>query len=256
MASLAPEDMISNNQPARAEGDLLKLRRWNSCTICNAIEQVSHADPLSLTNLEAVTDFMPEMGPMIGYAVTVVITGDDPQVKRDHPDNFSLYREYLASRPFPKIVIVQDLNKPKCYGSIWGEVGANVARSLGCVGTITDGAIRDLDEMKAVGFKSMASRLSVSHAHTWPIRWDCEIEVFGTRIKPGQLIHADKHGFVIIPEDAYPRVLEAARFMDDNECDTVIAAARAQREGCLPETLRHMADAANRFRRNTQQKFS
>ncbi len=233
--------------PRLAHGDLLKLKRWNSCTIANALEQVSAADPLGLVNRDETRDFMPELGPMVGYAVTVQITGGDPRIKQAQPENFSRYREYLASMPGPKIVVVQDLDAPACHGAIWGEVGANVARALGCVGTITDGAIRDLDEMKNAGFKAVARRLAVSHAHTWPVRWGGAVTVFGTRIEPGQLLHADKHGFVIIPEDARHRVLTAARAMDDNECETVIPAARQTQGMALPEILRGMNGAAALF---------
>jgi regulator of RNase E activity RraA len=166
------------------------------------VEQVSRADPLTIVNQDATVDFMPETGPKVGYAVTVVISGGDPRPKREHPDNFLRYREYLASVPGPKIVVTQDLDHPRCHGSLWGEVGAVTARALGCVGTITDGAIRDLDEMKAAGFKALARRLAVSHAHCWPLRWGMDVEVFGTKVRPGQLLHADKHGFIVIPRDA------------------------------------------------------
>jgi regulator of RNase E activity RraA len=202
---------------------------------------------LGVPLIEEICDFMPEMGPMVGCAVTLVITGGDARAQRDHPNNFAQYQKYLATGPCPKIVVVQDLDRPNCYGSIWDEVGANGARALGCVGTITDGAIRDLDEMRNAGFKALARRLAVSHAYAWPIRWGCDVEVFGTKIKPGQLIHADKHGFIIIPEDAQTHVLTAARFMDDNECDSVIAAARQQTGRTLPQILRRMNDAAARF---------
>ena len=238
-----------------SHSDLLKLKRWNSCTIANALEQISAADPLAIVNSEETRDFMPEMGPMVGYAATVQITGGDAKVKQDQPENFARYREYLASIPGPKIVVVQDLDAPNCYGAIWGEVGANVARTLGCVGTITDGAIRDLDEMKNAGFKSLARRLAVSHAHTWPVRWGCDVKAFGTTVKPGQLLHADKHGFVVIPEDGQSRILEAARFMDDNECETVIAASRQQHGRSLPEILRSMNEAAATFSENAKAKF-
>jgi regulator of RNase E activity RraA len=239
-----------------SHGDLLKLKRWNSCTIANALEQVSRADPLSLVNRDEVRDFMPEMGPMVGFAVTVQITGGDSEIKRNQPDNFARYRDYLASVPGPKIVVVQDLDAPACHGSIWGEVGANVARTLNCVGTITDGAVRDLDEMKNAGFKALARRLAVSHAHTWPIRWGCPVEVFGTRVRPGQLIHADKHGFIVIPADAQSRLLEAARFMDDNECNTVIAASRQDPGKPLPAMLASLNAAARDFGAATRARFS
>ncbi len=233
--------------PMLPHSEILKLKRWNSCTIANALEQICPDDPLSLVNLEETRDFMPEMGPMVGVAMTVVISGRDPEPKRAQPQNFSLYREYLMSVPGPKIVVIQDADRPACYGSIWGEVGANVARTLGCVGTITDGAIRDVDEMKNAGFKALARRLAVSHAHTWPLRWGCDVEVFGTKVRPGQLIHADKHGFIIIPESAQPGILAAARFMDDLECDTVIPAAREKAGLGAEEILRGMSEAAGQF---------
>ena len=235
--------------------DLHKLQRWNTPTISNALEQVTRADPLSLFNREETRDFMPEMGPMIGHAVTVVISGGDPGPKREHPGNFSLYRSYLASIPGPKIVVVQDLDKPACHGSLWGEVSSNTARALGCVGTITDGAIRDLDEMKTAGFKAIARRLAVSHAHCWPLRWGEPVEVFGTAVRPGQLIHADKHGFILVPEDAVDRLLEAARFMDDRECETLIDSGRSVAGRTLPEILAAMDGANARFAAAVQREY-
>jgi regulator of RNase E activity RraA len=87
-------------------------------------------------------------------------------------------------------VVVQDLDKPSVIGSLWGEVNSNTHRALGCVGTITDGSIRDLDEMTNAGFKALARRLCVGHAWVCPVRWGCAVEVFGQRIEPGQLIAA------------------------------------------------------------------
>jgi regulator of RNase E activity RraA len=234
---------------------LLKLKRWNTPTIANAIEQLTRADPLTLANREEARDFMPEMGPMIGVAMTVVMSGSDPRPKREQPENFQRYREYLASVPGPKIVVVQDLDRPQCYGAFWGEVGANHARALGCVGTITDGAVRDLNEMKNAGFKALARRLAVSHAHTWPLRWGVEVEVFGTRVKPGELLHADQHGFTIIPRDAQKRLLEAARFMDDNECDALIPVSRGAAGRSLAEILAAMKRGDAQFGAAARKKF-
>jgi regulator of RNase E activity RraA len=238
-----------------SHAELLKLKRWNSPTIANAIEQLTRADPLTLANLEEARDFMPEMGPMIGTAMTVVISGGDTRPKREHPENFQRYREYLASVAGPKIVVVQDLDRPRCYGAFWGEVGANHARALGCVGTITDGAVRDLHEMKNAGLKAIARRLAVSHAHTWPLRWGVEVEVFGTRVRPGDLVHADLHGFTIIPRDAQKRLLEAARFMDDNECDALIPASRGASGRSTREILTAMQRGDAKFGAAARRKF-
>jgi len=238
-----------------AETDFLKLKRWNTPTIANALEQISRSNPLEIVNLEETKDFSPEMGPMVGRVMTVTISGSNPAPKHEQPSNFILYREYLASIPGPKIVVVKDIDQPRCYGSIWGEVGANIARSLGCVGTITDGAIRDLDEMKNAGFKALARRLAVSHAHCWPLSWGGEVEVFGTKVRHGQLIHADKHGFIVIPSDAEDRLVEAARFMDDAECDTVIASGRHVSGKTTDEMLEQMRTAAEQFGVKTNAKY-
>ncbi len=207
--------------------DLLELKRWNTPTIYNGWEQITRRDVTTEgINPEECRDFMPQMGPMVGYAVTLVVEPGNAAHKRDRPAAWSDYRRYVASVPGPKIVVVQDLDKPRVVGSFWGEVNANVHRALGCVGTITDGAVRDLDEMTNAGFKAIARRLCVGHAHVAPVRWGCDVMVFGQRVWPGTLIHADKHGFLVIPDEDQAGLLEAARFMDSNECRTVIAAAR------------------------------
>ena len=157
--------------------------------------------------------------------------------------------------PGPKIVVVQDMDKPVTLGSYWGEVSANLSRALGCVGTITDGAIRDIDEMTGAGFKALARRLCVGHAHSWPVRWGCEVEVFGRRINHGDLIHADKHGFLVIPEEDQEDLLNASIFMDRNECDTMISAARNATGKPMEEILSDLNDAAKRFGKAVQEKF-
>ena len=203
--------------------ELLQLKRWNTPTIYNGWEQITKRDPAAdAFNVEETRDFMPQMGPMVGYAITMVIEPSNRAPRVTNPNAGDEYRRYIASLPGPKIVIVQDLDKPNVIGSCWGEVNSNVHRALGCVGTIVDGAIRDLDEMTNAGFKALARRLCVGHAHAHPVRWNCEVEVFGRRIRPGDLIHADKHGFIVIDPDEAPGLLEAARFMDANECDTIM----------------------------------
>jgi regulator of RNase E activity RraA len=191
---------------------------------------------------------------MVGYAITVVCEPSNPehQKNRDAPRQ---YRDYVASIPGPKIVVVADLDKPNHIGSYWGEVNASTHSALGCVGTITDGAVRDLGEMTSLGFKALASRLCVGHAFSWPVRWDVEVEVFGCKVRPGDLIHADQHGFLVIPEDDQANLFDAGMFMDWNECDTVISAARDSHGKSLEDVLASMNDAAARFGQASRAKF-
>ena len=235
--------------------ELLSLKRWNTPTLYNGWEQITRSNiAKDAFNLEETRDFMPQMGPMIGYAVTVVIEPSNP-AHNANQDAWSAYRQYIARQPGPKVAVVQDLDKPAVIGSFWGEVNSNAHRSLGCVGTITDGAIRDLDEMTNAGFKALAQRLCVGHAHVTPIRWGCEVEVFGTVILPGQLIHADKHGFLAIPSEDENKLLEAAFFMDKNEINHVIRAAREATGRSLEEILRDLDEAGVEFTKAALEKF-
>jgi regulator of RNase E activity RraA len=236
--------------------DLLQLKRWNTPTIYNGWEQITRRDRArDGINLEETRDFMPQMGPMVGYAVTVVVEPSNPSHRTAQPRAWAEYRSYVAAQPGPKIVVLQDLDKPRVIGSFWGEVTANTHRSLGCVGTIADGAIRDLDEMTNAGFKALARRLCVGHAHVVPVRWGVPVEVFGQRIQPGQLIHADKHGFLAVDPEEAPRLLEAARFMDTNECNTVIAAARSCAGKTMDEALEQLDAAGEAFGRAARERF-
>ncbi|MBN1479528.1 RraA family protein [candidate division KSB1 bacterium] len=239
-----------------SHAELLQLKRYNTPTIYNGWEQITHQDPAFFGfNVEEIRDYMPQMGSMIGYAVTVVIEPSQAEHRRTNPEAWRHYRRYVAEQPGPKIVVVQDLDKPQTHGSFWGEVNANIHRALGCVGTITDGAIRDLDEMNNVGFKALACRLCVGHAYVHPVQWNCPVEVFGRKIVPGQLIHADKHGFLIIPEEDEEKLLDAVRFMDRNECNTLIAAARSSAGQTMEQILRKLNDAADEFDNTTRKKY-
>ncbi len=236
--------------------ELLKLKRWNTPTICNGWEQITkhNTGGNEAFNIEETTDFMPQMGPMVGYAVTVKIQPGNP-VHRERQNAWEDYRAYVASMPGPKIVVVQDLDKPFTYGAFWGEVNSNIHRALDCVGTIIDGGIRDLDEMNNAGFKALARRLCVSHAFSTPVEWGCEVEVFGRKVKPGQLIHADKHGFIVIPAEDEEKLLDAAIFMDNNECNTMIASARSAAGKSKEQILADFNNACADFGNAAIEKF-
>lgn len=236
--------------------ELLELKRWNTPTIYNGWEQITQRDPAAdAFNLEETRDFMPQMGPMVGFAVTVVIEPSNKAHREANPAAGEEYRRYVAGLRGPKIVVVQDLDKPRVIGAFWGEVNSNLHRALGCIGTITDGAIRDVDEMTNAGFKALARRLCVGHAHVHPVRWNCEVEVFGRKVNPGDLIHADKHGFLVVHPEEAPQLLEASRFMDSNECRTVIPAARGSAGLGSEEILCNLSAAVAQFGENVKARF-
>lgn len=244
------------DRPGLSQAEILRLKRLTTPTVFNGWEQITRQDPAADGfNLEPVTDFMPQFGPMVGYAVTAVIGVGDASVLSDKTlSAWGEFRKYVATAPGPKVVVVQDTSKPRVLGSMWGEIGATMYRNLGCVGTITDGGVRDLGEMTAAGFKAMARRLCVGHGYGSLLRWDCEVEVFGRTVRPGQLIHADQHGFLAIPPEDEPSLLDATLFMDRNEAAILAAAQNVDR---LPqrEHLKGIDQSINAFLAAARDKY-
>src|SRR5262249_25938198 len=142
----------------------------------------------------------PNFEPIIGFAVTATIMADQPGAGARNvprPD----YWEYIASVPAPRVVVIQDLDQPPAIGSLWGEVNANIHKALGCIGTITNGGVRDLDEVRGTGFQMLASAAIVSHAYIHLVDFGTPVKVGGLVVNSGDLIHADQHGAIVIPHD-------------------------------------------------------
>jgi regulator of RNase E activity RraA len=115
------------------------------------------------------------------------------------------------------VIVVHDLDEPRGQGAQWGEVQANIHRALGCAGVITDGSVRDLDEVRALGFQFAAAHVSVSHAYVHMVDFGLPIKVGGLWVKPGDLVHADQHGAVTIPTDIAARIPEAVAKVEADE---------------------------------------
>jgi 4-hydroxy-4-methyl-2-oxoglutarate aldolase len=233
-----------------SHGELLELARWNTPTIFNGWERITrHNSARDAFNLEPTRDFMPELGAMVGYAATFVVELSNPAHAREKPDAFFEYLETLSEAPVPTIVVVQDLDKPRCFGSALGEVFGTIHRALGCVGAIVDGGARDIDEMARVGFKVIGRQLCVGHGAGGVARWNCPVEAFGRTIHPGQLIHADQHGFLAIPPGEEKDLLRAARALDTIECDTFLAMARSSVGKSPGQIIAELRAARDEFKR-------
>ncbi|MDC7244474.1 MAG: RraA family protein [Sphaerochaetaceae bacterium] len=233
---------------------LSALQKWNTPTVYNGWEAVTKHSRLSCFNKAPVTQFTPEKGPMAGYAVTVVIEPGE----KSHTKNLNAwdeYRKYVTSIKGPKIVVVQDLDSPNIAGAFWGEVNTNIHLSLGCVGTITDGGLRDIDEIRSTPFNAVGKALCVGHAYSYPVRWGCDVEVFGTTVHPGQLVHCDQHGFLAIPPEDQDKLLEAVEYLDFLERSTVIAAALGSRGKESEQVLNEVSRADREYRCQYSERF-
>lgn len=190
------------------EIDFEMLRRFNSPTIANAVEVLlGRRDPKLFCRGNVFCAF-PELGVMAGYACTATVMSAQPRrvPRRIKVDE---YWRYLQSAKGPKIIVAQDVSHPH-LGAFWGDVNAHIHQALGCQGLLTDGYVRDLDEVRAMKFHFFAGGVSVSHAFAHLEDFDRPVVVHGMEVSPGDLIHADFHGAVVIPEAAIPDIVTAA----------------------------------------------
>jgi len=193
--------------------ELEALRRWPTCAISNAIELFNIRPRNEGFMLPEIKCVFPELGPMIGYAVTAVISADSPEGRRIQPQE---WWEQILKITEPRVVVIHDIDQP-VIGSFWGEVNANIYKALGCVGTVTDGSVRDLDEVKETGFHFFSSCVTVSHAYVHLVEIGIPVKAGGLVVKPGDLIMGDKHGVISIPLEIARDIPKAAQLVEDWE---------------------------------------
>ena len=196
-----------------SKAEMEALCRWPTCAIANGIELFNIRARNEGFMLPEIKCVFPDLGPMIGHAVTAVITADSPEGRRISPSD---WWEKIKKIPEPRVVVIHDIDHP-VLGSFWGEVNANIYKALGCVGTVTDGSVRDLDEVKEAGFHFYSSCVSVSHAYVHLVEVDIPVKVGGLLVKPGDLIMGDKHGVISIPLEIARDVPKAAQLVEDWE---------------------------------------
>jgi len=153
---------------------------------------------------------------MVGYACTATMIADLPPREKDRGAG-QAHWDNILSTPEPRVAVIQDLDQPRCIGSLWGEVNANIHRALGCLGVVTDGGVRDLDEVHELGFHFFAADVIPSHAYVHIVDSGTPVKVGGLVINNGDLIHADKHGVVVIPHEIAREVPAACQKVEDRE---------------------------------------
>ena len=175
------------------------LARYDSPTLANAIETFD-LQPRDVGFADSrIRCMFPELGRMVGFAATATIVArGEPGPDWAGAGNDGLYA-YVRTIRAPRIVVVKDLDDPPAHGSLWGEVHATIFGALGCVGCVTDGAVRDLDEARGMGFHFFAAGPSVSHAYVRVETVGEPVEIGGLVVAPGDLLHADQHGVLKVP---------------------------------------------------------
>jgi hypothetical protein len=197
--------------------ELRALRRYNTPTISNAIELFAVRPRHTGFLPHTIRCLLPDLGPVVGYAVTSKTRAAPPGSDEPSGDLLGDYFRYVASLPGPKIAVGHDLDDPPGLGAQFGEVTATIHQKLGCVGHITSGCPRDLDEVHALGFQLFGLNPCVSHAYVRLVEFETPVTIGGVEIGSGDLIHADKHGVCLIPHQIAHRLAEACAEVERRE---------------------------------------
>ncbi len=193
------------NYPLTPE-QLEALRSLDACTLANAIETFD----VRLRN-EGFTDgglrcFFPHLPPIVGYAATIKIRGSAPPMGASAYPQRTDWWNYVQSLPAPRIIVAQDIASHPGLGALLGQVHFHIQRALGCVGVVTNGAVRGIPTAEALGFQVFADKATVSHAYMHIVEFGTPVEVDGLKVHSGELLHGDQHGVQSIPLDIAAQV--------------------------------------------------
>ncbi len=188
------------------------LQKYDTPTVCNAIEIVKGGRQGDGFTEHPVYCADPRLPPMVGFAKTAKIAGREPP-KLSNREAWKIrerYHNYLTEEPSPSVVVIEDTDWPSAIACFFGEVNVAVHKGLGLRGVLTSGLIRDLDTM-APGFPLIGSNVGVSHAHVHVKEVGGETDIMGMRVRSGDVVHADRHGAVVIEKILLPNILEGIR---------------------------------------------
>ena len=190
-----------------------ELRRFSSPTIANAIETFDFRPRTAGFMSSQIRCLFPDLGPMVGYAYTATCRARTAPPQEAAALRLNSWRA-LEDIPAPRVMVIQDLDDPPGLGAYWGDVQSNIHRSLGCGGAVTNGSVRDLDEVRALRFHFFAGSVSVSHAYVHLVEIGIPVEVGGLTVRPGDLLHGDQHGVIAVPVEVAGRIAEGVEKVD------------------------------------------
>jgi regulator of RNase E activity RraA len=225
---------VAVNDPNTAA--IAALSAFDTPTVCNALEVLLPATRArGYTTRPAVCGF-PALPPIVGFARTARIRARQASAQpadKLHAVRHDYYR-YIDAGHKPSVVLIEDLDGAEAgYGAFWGEVQSAIHHGLGAVGLVTNGWVRDIDQW-ATGFQFLAGSIGPSHAFAHVVDFGGEIDVLGMRVRSGDIVHADRHGAVVVPAEAVADLPTAARQVAAREA-RILDVARAP--GCSADRL-------------------
>src|SRR2546423_6504949 len=222
---------------APTQAQLEFLRSIDTPTVCNLVEIVAPERRGHGYTVRHLHCPFPELPPIVGFAKTVTFKARDavPLAQGSYMQKRLDYLDYVAASPQPGIMVMEDLDGEHAgYGAFWGEVQSNVHKALGALGVVTNGSIRDIP-MIVAGFQMLAGSIVPSHAYVHVVEFGIDVSVHGMAVKSGDLIHADRHGAVVVPVDKIDAMGPALDTLTKREA-RIIEAARA--DGATVEQIK------------------
>jgi regulator of RNase E activity RraA len=207
--------------------ELAELAKIDTPTVCNALELVAPERRADGFTFKPLVCPFPDLPPIVGYARTAIIRATHRSTfskAEDRALRLRYYRQFEEG-PRPTVAVIQDMDGPLIgFGAFWGEVQTTIHKGLGCKGVVTDGCVRDID-MMAPGFQVLAGSLAPSHAWVHLVAIGGTVNVGGMVVSSGDLVHADRHGAVVIPHAVARKIVDAADLCARREAP-ILAAAR------------------------------
>jgi regulator of RNase E activity RraA len=190
---------MADEPPIHVE-ELDALRQLDTCVVSNAIEtfetrlrNTGFAD----SRVRCIFDDLP---PMVGFAATARLRTSEPPIGGGFfEDRTDLWNSILRIPP-PRILVLEDVGKPPGLGAFLGDMHAAILRALGCIGYVTDGAVREVPRVRDLGLQLFAGNLAVSHAYAHVFDYGSEVKIGGLEVHPGDLLHGDRHGLLTVPK--------------------------------------------------------
>ena len=197
-------------KPAQLE----QFRRLTTCVVASAIETFRIRLPNTGFANSSIRCIYEDQPSVIGYAATARMRSSNPPMEPgkayDYYDRTDWWNDILKI-PAPRVVVIEDMDHPPGLGAFIGEVHANILLALGCVGVVTNGAVRDIPDIRPTEFQMFAGNISVSHAYAHIFDFGGPVEIGGLTIRPGDLVHGDCHGVQTVPLEIADKVPDVAR---------------------------------------------
>lgn len=203
------------------------IKGYDTPTIVNAIEVALGTRDFNNYTKKPLVATEPSAGAVVGWALTARIRAKDPPItsQKELVQRRTDYYHYLQAASKPSLLVMEDLDYPDTHGAWWGEVNSTIHRGFGLAGVLTNGQVRDLDEL-VKGFPILAGMVGVSHAFVHLVDIGKPVEIFGLKVVEGDLLHADKHGATVIPKEIIDRIPVSIEKLIRGEAYVIKAARR------------------------------